>query len=37
MIAVRLAGFGNKVEVVGPDSVRTELARIGGELQDFYP
>ena len=22
--------------VVGPDSVRTELARIGGELQDFY-
>ena len=36
MIAVRLAGFGNKVEVVGPDSVRTELARIGNELQDFY-
>jgi predicted DNA-binding transcriptional regulator YafY len=36
MIAVRLAGFGTKGEVVGPDSVRAELARIGGELQDFY-
>jgi predicted DNA-binding transcriptional regulator YafY len=36
MVAVRLAGFGNKVEVVGPESVRIELARIGAELQDFY-
>jgi len=36
MVAVRLAGFGNKVEVVGPESVRTELARIGAELRDFY-
>jgi predicted DNA-binding transcriptional regulator YafY len=36
MIAVRLAGFGSTVEVVGPDAVRTELARIGGELRDSY-
>ncbi len=36
MIAVRLAGFGSKVEVVGPDAVRTELARIGAELRDSY-
>jgi predicted DNA-binding transcriptional regulator YafY len=36
MIAVRLAGFGSKVEVVGPDAVRAELARIGAELRDSY-
>ena len=36
MIAVRLAGFGNRVEVVGPDAVRAELARVGAELRDFY-
>jgi len=36
MIAVRLAGFGNRVEVVGPDAVRAELARIGTELRDSY-
>jgi predicted DNA-binding transcriptional regulator YafY len=36
MIAVRLAGFGNRVEVVSPDAVRAELARIGTELQDSY-
>jgi predicted DNA-binding transcriptional regulator YafY len=36
MIAVRLAGFGSTVEVVGPDAVRAELARIGGELRDSY-
>jgi predicted DNA-binding transcriptional regulator YafY len=36
MIAVRLAGFGSKVEVVEPDAVRTELARIGAELRDSY-
>jgi predicted DNA-binding transcriptional regulator YafY len=36
MIAVRLAGFGSKVEVVAPDAVRTELARIGEELRSSY-
>jgi predicted DNA-binding transcriptional regulator YafY len=36
MIAVRLAGFGKRVEVVGPDEVRGELARIAGELRDVY-
>jgi hypothetical protein len=37
MIAVRLAGFGNKVEVVGPDSVRSELARIGASSRISTP
>jgi predicted DNA-binding transcriptional regulator YafY len=36
MIAVRLAGFGNRVAVAGPESVRAELARIGSELQNLY-
>jgi predicted DNA-binding transcriptional regulator YafY len=36
MIAVRLAGFGSQVEVVSPDAVRAELARIGTELRDSY-
>jgi predicted DNA-binding transcriptional regulator YafY len=36
MIAVRLAGFGSQVEVVRPDAVRAELARIGSELRDSY-
>jgi predicted DNA-binding transcriptional regulator YafY len=36
MLAVRLAGFGKRVEVVGPDAVRAELARIAGELRDTY-
>ena len=36
MIAARLAGFGSDVEVVGPDAVRVELARIGTELRNSY-
>jgi predicted DNA-binding transcriptional regulator YafY len=36
MVAVRLAGFGGRVFVAGPESVRAELARIGRELRDFY-
>lgn len=36
-IARTLAGWGALVEVLEPDSVRTELARIGAELAGRYP
>jgi predicted DNA-binding transcriptional regulator YafY len=36
MIAQHLAGWGAAVEVVEPDSVRAELARIGSELTERY-
>ncbi len=36
MIAERLAGWGGYAEVVGPDEVRAELARIGSELVARY-
>jgi predicted DNA-binding transcriptional regulator YafY len=35
-IAQHLAGWGAVVEVVGPESVRAELARIGAELAERY-
>jgi predicted DNA-binding transcriptional regulator YafY len=35
-IAQQLAGWGSMVEVVRPDAVRAELARIGGELAARY-
>jgi len=35
-IAEQLAGWGSAVEVLGPDEVRAELARIGRELTDAY-
>ena len=37
MIAQQLAGWGTAVEVVEPDSVKAELARIGSELTARYP
>jgi predicted DNA-binding transcriptional regulator YafY len=36
-IAETLAGFGAAVEVVDPDGVRDELARLGAELVERYP
>ena len=36
MIAQTLAGWGNGVEVVEPESVQAELARIGSELIERY-
>jgi hypothetical protein len=36
MIAAELAGFGNRVEVLGPPRVKAELARIGAELAALY-
>ena len=36
VIAERLAGWGGYAEVVGPDEVRAELARIGSELVARY-
>jgi len=35
-LASELASFGGRVEVVGPDEVRAELARIGEELTQRY-
>lgn len=35
-LAEQLAGWGNEVEVLEPESVRDELARIGGELVARY-
>lgn len=35
-LAARLAGWGNRIEVLEPESVRTELARVGGELSALY-
>jgi predicted DNA-binding transcriptional regulator YafY len=37
MIAQLLAGWGDAIEVVEPDSVKAELARIGAELAARYP
>ncbi|HEV7679585.1 MAG TPA: WYL domain-containing protein [Candidatus Dormibacteraeota bacterium] len=36
MIARQLAGFGTRIEVVGPPDVREALARIGAELTQRY-
>lgn len=36
MIAQQLAGWGAMIEVVGPESVQRELARIGAELVERY-
>ena len=36
-IAEQLAGWGNAVEVLEPEEVRSELARIGAELVRRYP
>jgi predicted DNA-binding transcriptional regulator YafY len=36
-IAEQLAGWGNAVEVLEPEEVRSELARIGAELVQSYP
>jgi predicted DNA-binding transcriptional regulator YafY len=36
-IAEQLAGWGNAVEVLEPEAVRNELARIGAELVHTYP
>ena len=36
MIAQHLAGWGALVEVVEPEAVRAELARIGSELTECY-
>lgn len=36
VIAQHLAGWGRMIEVVEPDTVRTDLARIGRELVDMY-
>jgi predicted DNA-binding transcriptional regulator YafY len=36
-IAEQLAGWGNAVEVLEPEEVRSELARIGAELVQRYP
>lgn len=35
-IAEQLAGWGAAVEVVEPDTVRRELARLGAELVERY-
>jgi hypothetical protein len=35
-IACSLAGWGTMVEVIEPESVQAELARIGGELTARY-
>jgi len=35
-IVMRVAGFGARLEVTGPDEARAELARIGGELSASY-
>lgn len=35
-IAERIAGWGNDIEVLDPESVRTELARLGSELLTRY-
>ncbi|WP_394361127.1 helix-turn-helix transcriptional regulator [Amycolatopsis sp. SB7-3] len=36
MIAQQLAGWGSMIEVLGPESVQKELARIGAELVERY-
>lgn len=36
-IAQRLAGWGGRLELVGSEPVRAELARIGAELAERYP
>lgn len=36
IIAEQLAGWGRKIEVIGPEEVRQELAAIGAELIDAY-
>jgi predicted DNA-binding transcriptional regulator YafY len=36
MIAEQLAGWGLRVEVIGPDAVRDHLGRIGAELAERY-
>lgn len=35
-IARNLAGWGGLVEVLGPEAVQTELARIGAELAERH-
>jgi len=35
-IAEKLARWGGSVEVLGPESVKAELARIGAELAQRY-
>jgi predicted DNA-binding transcriptional regulator YafY len=36
MIAEQLAGWGARIDVIGPDAVREHLARIGAELAERY-
>ena len=36
MIAEQLAGWGARIDVIGPDAVREHLARIGTELAERY-
>ncbi|MBF6093788.1 YafY family transcriptional regulator [Nocardia cyriacigeorgica] len=36
MVAQQLAGWGDSIEVLGPDEVRAELARIGAQLVGRY-
>lgn len=36
-IAQRLAGWGGRLQLLGPEPVRAELARIGAELAERYP
>jgi predicted DNA-binding transcriptional regulator YafY len=36
IVAAELAGFGDRLEVIGPEEVRTQLARIGAELVQNY-
>lgn len=35
-VAVELAGYGARVEVIGPDEVRHHLARVGADLLERY-
>jgi predicted DNA-binding transcriptional regulator YafY len=35
IVAAELAGFGDRLEVISPEEVRTQLARIGAELVPF--
>jgi hypothetical protein len=36
MIAEQLAGWGERIDVIGPDVVRDHLGRIGAELVERY-
>lgn len=36
-IAQRLAGWGGRLQLLGPEPVRAELARLGAELAERYP